>query len=84
MIIIMMEASHIIIEMRHEDSSEDAFIQVSEVAEVCDQVPESVLQDVRQLSPPPPPPRKQQCQKHSRCHCDLLSLGTSNFYTVSP
>ena len=84
MIIIMMEASHIIIEMRHEDSSEDAFIQVSDVAEVCDLVPESVLQDVRQLSPPPPPPRKQQCQKHSRCHCDLLSLGTSNFYTVSP
>lgn len=59
-------------------------VEVSEVAQVCNQVPEAVLQDVRQLSPPPPPPRKQQCQKHSRCHCDLLSLGTSNFYKVSP
>jgi len=34
--------------------------------------------------PPAPPPRVQQCKKHSRCHCDELSLGTVNFYDVAP
>jgi len=34
--------------------------------------------------PPPPSPRVQKCKKHSRCHCDELSLGTVNFHGVVP
>jgi len=34
--------------------------------------------------PPPPPPRVQNCKKHSRCHCDDFSLGSTNFFDVVP
>jgi len=34
--------------------------------------------------PPPPPPRVQKCKKHSRCHCDDFSLGSTNFFDVVP
>lgn len=34
--------------------------------------------------PPAPPPRVQQCKKHSRCHCDDFSLGSTNFFDVVP
>ena len=59
---------------------------VSEVAAAAVLSSEQLLPEVRTCSPPPPPPPpkpKQQCQKHSRCHCDLLSLGTNNFFAVS-
>ena len=36
--------------------------------------------------PPPPPPVKpkeeQKCRKHSRCHCNLLSIKTEDFFTI--
>ena len=35
--------------------------------------------------PPPPVEEKkpeQRCKKHSRCHCDLLSLDTTDFFTI--
>ena len=28
------------------------------------------------------PEREQRCKKHSRCHCDLLSLDTRDFFTI--
>ena len=57
---------------------------VSEVAPAAVLSSEQLLPEVRTCSPPPPPPKPiQQCQKHSRCHCDLLSLGTDNFFAVS-
>ena len=31
---------------------------------------------------PEPPKREQKCKKHSRCHCDLLSLETTDFFTI--
>jgi len=34
--------------------------------------------------PPPPSPRVQKCKKHSRCHCDDFSLGSTNFFDVVP
>ena len=36
-------------------------------------------------TPPPPTPEKknaQSCKKHSRCHCDLLSLDTTEFFSI--
>ena len=35
---------------------------------------------------PPPPPKKKQnsCKKHSRCHCDLLSMKVDDFFSVVP
>lgn len=31
---------------------------------------------------PPPKPKQQNCKKHSRCHCDMLSLDTTDFFTI--
>ena len=28
------------------------------------------------------PEKEQRCKKHSRCHCDLLSLDTRDFFTI--
>ena len=53
--------------------------------------PESVT--VIQQAPPEPEPeplpepvkqkkREQTCKKHSRCHCDLLSLETTDFFAI--
>ena len=28
------------------------------------------------------PEQEQRCKKHSRCHCDLLSLDTRDFFTI--
>ena len=54
---------------------------------------ESVIKPatVKIINPPPPPEpepapeppkREQKCKKHSRCHCDLLSLETTDFFTI--
>jgi len=62
------------------DDSFDSLTQITEVSNFCDQKWVGVTQDVRTCSPPPPPepPKKQQqCKKHTRCHCDLLSLDSS-------
>ena len=29
-----------------------------------------------------PKPKPQSCKKHSRCHCDLLSLETTDFFAI--
>ena len=31
---------------------------------------------------PEKPKQEQRCKKHSRCHCDLLSLETTDFFTI--
>ena len=31
---------------------------------------------------PEKPKQEQKCKKHSRCHCDLLSLETTDFFTI--
>jgi len=55
-----------------------------EVKEECTEkaVVFSVTTDL--ADPPPPPPRVQKCKKHSRCHCDDFSLGSTNFFDVVP
>ena len=61
-------------------------VTVTRVGNSCDQKPMIVFADVRECSPPPPPPKskpEQSCKKHTRCHCDLLSLGTDSFHTIS-
>ena len=62
--------------------------QVSLAGNDCDSSAVIVDQNIKACSPPPPPaptaPKtKQRCQKHTKCHCDLLSLGTSDFYSVA-
>ena len=62
--------------------------QVSLAGNDCDSSAVIVDQNINACSPPPPPaptaPKtKQRCQKHTKCHCDLLSLGTSDFYSVA-
>ena len=40
-------------------------------------------QSVKILSCEPEKPKvEQRCKKHSRCHCDLLSLETTDFFTI--
>jgi len=54
------------------------------VEEECNQRATVFSVTTNLADPPAPPPRVQQCKKHSRCHCDELSLGTVNFYDVAP
>lgn len=44
----------------------------------------AVVREVNVLEEPQPPPKPKQnnCKKHSRCHCDLLSLDTTEFFTI--
>ena len=39
---------------------------------------------VVECPPPPKPKKKQSCKKHSRCHCDLLSMKVDDFFDVVP
>ena len=53
------------------------------IPSTCENVPEVIIM-TSLLCPPPSPPRpKQQCTKHSRCHCDLLGTETENFFRVT-
>ena len=54
----------------------------SEVRERCKEIQVHVLECAPE--PPSEPKKKdnQSCKKHSRCHCNLLSLDTSEFFSI--
>ena len=61
--------------------SEDC-AEMTVIPSTCESVPIVVLATTT-LCPALPPPRpRQQCTKHSRCHCDLLATETQNFFIV--
>ena len=49
---------------------------------------ETVIQEPEEPEPAPlpepvkPKKREQNCKKHSRCHCDMLSLETTGFFDL--
>ena len=59
--------------------------QVSVVPNESDNSATVVTQNTKDCpqAPPTPKTKQQQCQKHTKCHCDLLSLGTNNFFSVA-
>ena len=56
----------------------------SELRHVCKVTSVKVLQCYPEEPSEPEPKQedKQSCRKHSRCHCNLLSLDTSDFFTI--
>eukprot|EP00092_Neocalanus_flemingeri_P032147 GFUD01034939.1.p1 GENE.GFUD01034939.1~~GFUD01034939.1.p1 ORF type:complete len:152 (-),score=45.88 GFUD01034939.1:71-526(-) len=55
-----------------------------ERSDICKVTSVNVLQcDPEPPSEPKPKQKDQQsCKKHSRCHCDLMSLETADFFTI--
>jgi hypothetical protein len=77
------------LELEDHDTLHNATLASKHVADItvvpstCENVPEVTIW-TSLLCPQPPPPRpKQQCTKHSRCHCDLLGTETEGFLRVT-
>ena len=77
------------LELEGHDTFPKPSIAIKHVADMtvilgtCESVPKVTI-ITSLLCPPPPPPRpKQQCTKHSRCHCDLLGTETEDFFRIT-
>ena len=77
-----------------EELAEDTTVTIDKLDTTAEEPEASVVEKqslkvikspaVQILTCEPEKPRKseQRCKKHSRCHCDLLSLETSDFFTI--
>ena len=77
-----------------EDVREEAVMDSEVIIESCEasiSVTESVMERVTRTvtviqaplpEPVKPKKREQTCKKHSRCHCDMLSLETTGFFDL--
>ena len=52
-------------------------------SEAINVIKKNILKLINCEEPPAQKPEQEQrCKKHSRCHCDLLSLDTRDFFTI--
>jgi len=69
-------------EVVEEFQSDEVEIDTADVEEVKNDLIKAVVVEVKVEAPPPAKAKQQSCKKHSRCHCDLLSLETTEFFTI--